>query len=85
MQCNRCDGTGFLNIEQIPQDDLKAAQKSRAGFHESIVAWMSKNQSDVMICDCCGDGTQWHCVPGHHFQGEPSSTYDYNGGLPECK
>lgn len=82
MTCTRCQGTGFLNIEQVPE------ATAEAGW-EAVQAWMEKVEGhDVCICDCCGDMTTWHGTPGEHYG--PSDLagvdgpYAYNGGLCEC-
>jgi hypothetical protein len=81
MNCARCDSTGFLNIEQVPEgivgDDLNAIQE-----------WAKTSQSDVGVCDCCGDGSGWYGEPGQHYGvADPigrRGPYAYNGGLCEC-
>jgi hypothetical protein len=85
MRCNRCDGTGFLNADQIPEDVL-------AGGVEQVQKWMAGQDCpgpDVQICDCCGDGEfVWYGEPGEHYtQADPvgkHGPYAYNGGLCEC-
>ena len=81
MTCTRCKNSGFLNLEQIPEE--------QRGEIETMRAWMAANpESDVSVCDCCGDGEDWYGVPGEHFQGGDHGgergPYAYNGGLPEC-
>lgn len=80
MICTRCEGTGFLNLDQINEDPIVDED------HESILKWLEKNtDNDVQVCDCCGDGEEWYGEPGEHFTGgEGRECYDYNGGLPEC-
>lgn len=83
MICTRCDGTGFLNIFQINDDNLV-----NEGI-EAVLEWMQEhNNHDVVICDCCGDGEQWYGNPGEHYgiddPSGPNGPYDYNGGLCEC-
>ena len=81
MTCTRCENSGFLNLHQVPEalrDNIKA-----------VKSWITANpSSDVSVCDCCGNGENWHGVPGEHFQGGDRSgkhgPYAYNGGLPEC-
>ncbi len=104
INCTRCNGTGFLNVEQIPSDVFNAG-------HESVLEWLSEkkssaerlggcschinppcsfcvDQTDVSVCDCCGDGEGWYGEPGRHYSSEdpkgPSGPYAYNGGLCEC-
>lgn len=81
MICTRCDGTGYLNAGQYPGDIFDD--------REAFLMWLLENESDITVCDCCGDGeNSWHGVPGAHFEGGdlvgPSGPYAYNGGLPEC-
>ena len=84
MICTHCSGTGFLNLEQVPAEDgvdlcdVDAVQK-----------WIDEHDDhDVSVCDCCGDGADWHGVPGEHYGVDdppgPSGPYAYNGGLCEC-
>ena len=50
MNCTRCDGTGFLNLHQIPDSELYYLDSP-----EAIAEWMERNQdNDVQVCDCCG-------------------------------
>lgn len=83
MNCTRCQGTGFLNIDQLP-DEL-----ADRGIDE-VLAWIKTpdgDASDVSICDCCGDTTGWYGEPGSHYGGDPAGPdgpYAYNGGLCEC-
>ena len=83
MTCTRCEGTGFLNIDQVPQSMMDG------GDSESIRLWIKNNpETDACVCDCCGDGEEWYGMPGEHFSGGdyrgPTGPYAYNGGLPEC-
>ncbi len=70
IHCTRCEGTGFLNADQIPSEV----------FDEDIVAilkWIEEQDSethDVQICDCCGDDGGWGYDPGEH--GYDESTFD---------
>lgn len=82
MNCTRCQESGFLNIEQVPQD------VQEQGF-DAIVKWMAGNTGhDVTACDCCGDGEGWYGEPGRHYTSEDPvgkrGPYAYNGGLAEC-
>lgn len=80
MICTRCENTGFLNIEQVPEGitdpgdilDWIAEQKrsmDRIGgcscFQRAPCSWCML-QHDVQVCDCCGDGESWHGQPGEH-------------------
>jgi len=57
--CTRCDGTGFLNIEQVDEENLKYFDET--GDHQIILDWMEKydGEHDVAECDCC-DGSGQH-------------------------
>lgn len=69
MICTRCEGTGFLNIHQLPDsiDEFNT---------DAVLTWIEENDNhDVQVCDCCGDGEEWYGTPGEH--------YAY-GGLFEC-
>jgi hypothetical protein len=85
--CTRCQSTGFLNLHQIPDDDLAAIEDDLVA---GILAWIDAQTEphDVVICDCCGNGDEWYGAPGEHYgaQDPPgdSGPYAYNGGLCEC-
>jgi hypothetical protein len=84
MICTHCEGTGFLNIHQVDEATLKMFDET--GSHEVIKEWIVNNDSDVQVCDCCGDGHHWHGEPGEHSDRDygQSGPYAYNGGLPKC-
>ncbi len=65
VACTRCEGTGFLNVHQLPKD---IAAKLDAGDVDAVTCWMfRKDDHDVQICDCCGDGDgSWWSEPGEH-------------------
>lgn len=48
--CTRCEGTGFLNLEQAPDEIAN-------GDCEIILGWIVGKGagSDVQVCDCCGN------------------------------
>lgn len=84
MNCTRCEGSGFLNIDQLPSK-----------MHETdididdVFQWMLDNPvSDVCVCNCCGDGDEWYGTPGEHYGPmDPigaSGPYAGNGGLCQC-
>ena len=82
--CTRCEGTGFLNLEQI--GDLDMVDTSD---HAAVLAWIGENDDrDVQVCDCCGNGHNWHGTPDEHYGPDdprgPRGPYAYNGGLCEC-
>lgn len=85
MSCTRCQGTGFINLHQVPDDVLK--QFDATGSYELILQWIKDNADhDVSVCDCCGDTNDWYGTPGEHNESDygPNGPYAYNGGLPEC-
>ena len=86
--CTRCDNTGFLNLFILDDEDLTRFDNS-PDFHDAVLHWMLEHpESDVMVCDCCGDGNSWYGIPGEHYNNEDPvgnlGPYAYNGGLCEC-
>lgn len=83
MTCTRCEGTGFLNFEQLPEH-------VRERDNKGILRWMytTDEDHDVKVCDCCGDGADWYGEPGQHYTAQDprgaAGPYAYNGGLAEC-
>lgn len=84
MTCTRCQGTGFLNTEQIP---LEVWLENST----EIKAWIdgqTSGSTDAKVCDCCGDGEVWYGTAGEHYTQDdpkgPFGPYVYNGGLCEC-
>jgi hypothetical protein len=81
MICTRCQGTGFLNSEQIP-DGIDVSDVGK------VLEWVSTHKDhDVSVCDCCGNGETWYDVAGNHYNGDvrgADGPYAYNGGLCEC-
>lgn len=82
--CTRCDCSGFLNIEQVPGEIADEGV-------DAVLAWIKEQDPsthDVQICDCCGDGEQWHGEPGQHYGPDDpigqSGPYASNGGLCHC-
>ena len=82
LTCTRCQGSGFLNIEHVPDsvdaDDIDA-----------VLKWIAEHDDhDCCICDCCGDMEGWYGEPGEHYGNDdppgPGGPYEYNGGLCEC-
>ena len=69
-KCTRCEGTGFLDLCQIPENELVELKKS-VNFQQAVLEWMEGKREeyveyDVQICDCCGSGEFWYGVPGEH-------------------
>lgn len=83
MICTRCNGSGFLNIHQLPDGLLDQGI-------DAVFSWIeSQNETDVTVCDCCGNGDKnWYGTPGEHYtEADPAGScgpYAYNGGLCEC-
>jgi hypothetical protein len=82
MTCTRCESTGFLNTDQLPEGLLDHGPVA-------VLKWMSEHpESDVMVCDCCGNGETWYGVPGEHYTADdprgPNGPYAHNGGLARC-
>ena len=89
MVCTRCNGTGFLNLHQVPDSVLDQFYVGDGNLnHQVIIDWMTKNPNgnDVSICNCCGNTEQWFGTAGEHNERDfgLSGPYFYNGGLPEC-
>jgi len=60
--CTRCEGSGFLNLNQIPD-----SERYYLDSPEAIGNWLDHHQEeehDVQVCDCCGDGISHYGVPG---------------------
>ena len=84
IKCTRCDGTGFLNLFRIPENEMFYLDSV-----EAIGGWIANHDDhDVQVCDCCGNGEEWHGIPGEHYSpNDPvgkRGPYAYNGGLCEC-
>jgi len=83
IQCTVCEGTGFKNIEQLPEELLNNFD------YEKVLLWITSNVNhDVCVCDCCGDGEGWYGTPGEHYNSEDpigrNGPYANNGGLCKC-
>ena len=85
--CTKCDGTGFLNIDKVPEWVVVVSnQRADVGI---ILKWVKDTTGhDVRMCDCCSDGEGWYGTPGGHYsEDDPAGAdgpYLYNGGLCEC-
>lgn len=82
MICTRCDGTGFLNIHQLPKElqertvenafkylnkKIKYKKVKIDTWHNLVLEWIKNNKDhDVQVCDCCGNGKKWYGEPGIH-------------------
>jgi hypothetical protein len=84
--CTRCEGTGFINLHQIPEDFYG---EEIDGDLDETLRWIEEHDDhDVSICDCCGDTSGWYGEPGEHYNiDDPpgnNGPYAYNGGLCAC-
>ena len=84
--CIPCEGSGFLNIDQVPDDVDKSSV-------DAVLAWMIESKArleessgcschlhapcsfcveshDVAVCECCGDGDGWYGTPGEHYNAD---------------
>ena len=72
MFCTRCQGTGFLNLHQLPAS-LQEVFRDEV-WRETVLRWIDDHDThDVQVCDCCGHGHAWWGEPGQHnpHSGEP--------------
>jgi hypothetical protein len=87
--CTRCEGSGFLNLHQIPEAYLSMIENADDPLSK-IKEWICKanrrgEKHDVRVCDCCGDGEGGHGIAGVHYNGEErEGAYDYNRGICDC-
>jgi len=78
LTCTRCEGSGFLNLHQCPEEILE--QYDETGDVDVILKWIEEDgANDVGVCDCCGDGETWHHdEPGCHYE------RTFGDGGPDC-
>lgn len=87
MICNVCDGSGFINLHQIPENEMDELCDD---LENKIPKWIVAQTEpyDVAVCRCCGDGDVWFGDPGYHYgPDDPQGMhgpYAYNGGSCEC-
>lgn len=86
INCTRCQNTGFINLDQIPEGELS---KMDYDLVATVPEWIkAHNEHDVSVCDCCGNGDEWYGMPGYHYNRDDppgkDGHYGYNGGLCEC-
>ncbi len=49
ITCTKCDGTGFINLHQIPEDELSKLDDDLVGM---VPSWIGHNpDTDVSVCD----------------------------------
>lgn len=85
LTCTRCEGTGFLNSETL----YSWLSEQDVYYIKAYIDEHPENEDfeAVTVCDCCGDGEDWHDVPGEHYNDDKqgkNGPYAYNGGLCEC-
>lgn len=99
MHCTRCEGTGFLNLEQVPTETL--AEFEKTGDHNVILTWihdMDRNRQRYGCschiappCSSCVD--YWHdvsvcdcCGNGDHWHGTPGEHHNWpkDEPIPDC-
>jgi hypothetical protein len=51
MHCTRCDGSGFLNLEQVDAETLKAFDES--GNHQIILDWIKARNTELASIGGC--------------------------------
>ncbi len=88
IKCTRCQGTGFLNIEQVPEAVVDKGTEAIREWLDNINAKIERLDCschlnppcgrcellhDVQVCDCCGDGEEWYGMPGEHYNREDPS------------
>ena len=82
MNCTRCGGTGFLNLDQVEREVVDKgvgavfewlasveSQRDRLGgcsCHLNPPCSYCMLLHDVSVCDCCGDGEGHYGEPGEH-------------------
>ena len=79
MICTRCEGTGFLNLDQV--DEVTRQRFGESGDPQVILDWIESTwDHDVGPCDCCGNGDAWgwYFLPGLH------DLNDKDAPFPEC-
>lgn len=85
FHCTRCEGTGFLNLDQVDKETLGRFEET--GDPQVILDWINNRNHhareaggcsyhvclphDVTPCDCCGDGEDWYSLPGLHDWDNP--------------
>jgi hypothetical protein len=85
MNCTRCEGTGYLNLHQIPEE-IHCDEHPTVWVPRWLIAQTQPH--DVQECDCCGDGEGCYGIPGEHYSADDPSgangPYAGNGGLCHC-
>jgi hypothetical protein len=100
MNCTRCNGTGFLNLEQVHGETL--ARFEATGDRQVFLVWIDE-QAAAMVraggdCSChisppCNYCILQHdvqvcdcCGDGENWYGEPGQhdLNDHNAPFPQC-
>lgn len=84
MNCTRCSGTGFLNLEHLEELDPGIFMLfEQRGDHNMVLNWIKTEtrDHDVSVCDCCGNGEDWFGTPGMHTRS--GREWDC-GRTPDC-
>jgi hypothetical protein len=85
LTCTRCEGSGFLSANNIPDAIWELDI-------DKVLAWVLAHpdeSGDATVCDCCGDGEEsWYGQPGEHYGPDDppgaAGPYASNGGLCHC-
>lgn len=68
MTCTKCESSGFTNLAAVP--DAIIIEAERTGDPQTILDYIKATpDSDVAVCDCCGNGDYWYGNPGEHEAG----------------
>ncbi len=100
LNCTRCNGTGFLNLNQVDEEVL--AHFEETGDHQIILDWIDERDAQMISagsCSChignppCAYCMLQHdvqvcdcCGDGENWYGEPGchNLTDPNEPFPEC-
>jgi len=69
MICTRCDGTGFLNLEQVDEATVKEFEET--GDHQIIFDWIKERDDemgDLEGCTCHIAPPCSYCILKHDVQ-----------------
>lgn len=82
MLCTRCDGTGFINWDdRLPKHvyELEADK-----VLEYISNFFGLEDTDMSVCDCCGNGESWYGEPGSHNPNDAEEMANCGGNI-DCQ
>jgi hypothetical protein len=95
MNCTRCQGTGFLNLDQVPAVVIQSFET--AGDHGFVLDWIYEMDSARSSADCschisppCYGCTEYShdvqvcdcCGDGETWYGEPGEHANFSGEYP---